>query len=89
MNSTIWKYTLRATDEQQIQMPAGAQILSVGVVQERIQLWAMVDPMTPMAQNRRIVMVGTGHILPPAHGRFIGTVSLLNGALILHVFDAS
>lgn len=89
MNSTIWKYRLRATDDQQIMMPAGAQILSVGVQQERVQLWAMVDPMNPLAQNRRIVMVGTGHVVPPACGRFIGTVSLFEGALILHVFDAS
>jgi hypothetical protein len=39
----IYKYTLEVTDEQEVKMPANAQILCVQVQHGRPTLWALVD----------------------------------------------
>ncbi len=84
---TIWKFPLRLTDVQAIDMPASAEVLSAGNQFEDICLWARVDPTAPMAA-RMFAIVGTGHAAPPPHeARFIGTVIMSSGAFVWHVFE--
>ena len=89
MNKVIWKYSLQVTDEQVIDMPKGASLLTVQVQGEMACLWAIVEPSMPM-EKRTFVVVGTGHekdfdffdVLT-----YIGTFQMVQGAFIGHVFE--
>ena len=81
---TIWKFQLEVTDEQPINMPNGAQILSIQVQHEKPYIWAMVDP-DAEKKNSTIQIFGTG--LPVTNpGIFIGTFQVSGGSLVFHAF---
>ena len=79
--SGIWKFPIpRAANtygDFQIEMPLGANVLSVGVQgpagDEIVCIWAAVD--TAQAScPKDFCLRGTGHGLTGEEGRFIGTV---------------
>ena len=84
------EYPLKVADQQYVEMPYGAQILSAHVQAGQICLWALVDPEQPPEQ-RSVVVLGTGHPAPSFIGRmlFIGTVLLSGGSLVFHVFASA
>ena len=91
MKSEIWKFPLRLDESQDIEMPAGAKILSLGKdPQGNVCVWAAVafDPDEPKAK-RRILLAGTGWELDSTPtflaGQFLGTVNV--GQLVWHFFD--
>lgn len=85
---TIHKYLVPLQDPVTIQMPEGARILSAQVQVCDVCIWAMVDT-SKAVEDRNIRIVGTGH---PADdidpSKFIGTVQLRGGSLVLHLFEA-
>jgi len=84
----IHKYTLKVEGTEILQMPKGAQILSVQVQHGEPQLWALVDE-TAEIVGRLFSTYGTGQEFPHAldHGKFIGTYQLMHGSVVFHVFD--
>lgn len=89
MAKTIWKYTLAAQKRQDVAMPKGAQILSVGLQGSKWTIWAMVDPEVTTVETRTIESYGTGHdIDKPERLRFLGTTIDTDGsALVFHHFE--
>ena len=85
--NTIWKYQLEICDEQHLQMPSGAKILTVQIQQETVQLWACVDPDQTLIL-RQIRIHGTGHHVPNHDKlKYISTFQLQDGNLVFHVFE--
>jgi hypothetical protein len=82
----IWKYKLRITDEQSIEMPTGAQFLSVQFQDGDLCMWALVDLDEPMHRHRFYV-VGTGNPMPRGATYHIGTVQQPGLHLVWHVFE--
>lgn len=86
MKKQIWKFALPST-RNHIEMPKGAEILSV---QEQIgapHIWALIDPSADK-EERCFEVYGTGHDIHYDMGverKFIGTVQLT--ALVFHVFE--
>ena len=95
----IYKYPLEVTDQQYVDLPVGAQILSVQMQSQpawkmraentQPHLWALVDDAETMRCFRNVEMVGTGQ--PTGHIEFdlfdfISTIQMQDGRLILHVF---
>jgi len=85
--ATIYKYTL-TSDRTELEMPAGAKVLSVQQQYGEIQLWAMVDP-EKAYEWRAFDVYGTGALLPDELGEYVGTVQVGGGEIVLHVFDAT
>lgn len=83
---TIWKFPLSLSDESVFKMPSGAKVLSAGVQEERIHIWAEVDP-DKIQVLKRFYVVGTGHPMPIGNLRFIDTVHMAGGELVFHVFE--
>lgn len=87
---TIWKFPLVVTDFQELQIPEGADILSVQMQSGGPCIWALVSPQAPK-QRRTIQIVGTGHPIEDDAGMasaiFIGTVQMAGGALVWHIFE--
>jgi len=85
---TVYKFPFTVQDEICLQMPKGAQILSVQMQHGVPVIWALVDPDrdTPVVE-RQFHLAGTGHPLPNALGKFVGTFQMMNGDLVLHLFE--
>lgn len=87
---TIYKYPIfeAAAGYETLQLPAGAQVLSVQLQQGAAQLWAMVDPAAPL-EPREIYVASTGHPLPEGaeRWRFVDTFQAGGGSFVFHVFE--
>lgn len=70
-----------------IGMPEGSTPLSVGIQAGKPVMWASVNPNSAPV-SRTIAIVATGEQVPPqGSARFLGTLMLLDGGIVLHVFE--
>lgn len=91
---SIWKFPIEAvlTDTFEIDMPIGAEILTVQMQRDVPCFWAIVDP-SVNRMTRRFRMVGTGHKFDFGADRYdtaplyIGTIQMADGALVWHFFE--
>lgn len=81
---TIWKFVLQP--ECKIEMPVGAELLSVHAQGDDICLWAKVDP-SAAKEARSFVGFGTGHDVPDEPLAFVGTALMHGGSLVFHIFE--
>lgn len=84
---TIYKYPIAITDEQSIQLPKNATILTAAIQQDALYLWAEVDIPHLAVEDRTIRVFGTGVPITEddRHMRYISTVFI--GSLVWHVFE--
>lgn len=87
----VYKYEIMPGDDIEIEMPRGAEPLSVQTQQGVPMLWALVDPHAPLV-TRRFRLTGTGHdigtdIAARVAFRFVGTFQLIASGLVFHLFD--
>lgn len=90
MNKTIWKFKLEATGYQKIEMPIGAEILTIQIQIEIPHLWVLVDPEAEK-ETRHFEIFGTGHSISSDMGSprtYIGTYQLIKENLVFHVFES-
>jgi hypothetical protein len=79
---TIYKYTLDSQDCT-LQLPKGAEILTVQLQNQIPTLWALVNPMT-VTEERHICIVGTGWQVED-NMKYITTY--MDGYFVWHVFE--
>lgn len=84
---TIWKYQLGISGSKILELPLGAEILTVQTQREKPTLWVLVDPDEYNKENRFIESVMTGARLLNLNRKYIGTFQLDNGDFIGHVFE--
>ena len=83
----VWKYGLEA-GYQDVLVPPGAEVLGVHEQRGSVCLWALVDPRQRPMEARRFLVVPTGVGLCVGSGdRFLGSVFLRGGDVVLHVFE--
>lgn len=80
---TVFKYDIPHEDECQIDMPAGAELLSVGCQIDGLKLWARVDPRAPF-ETRVFKLRGTGHEIEESCA-YVGT--MFEGPFVWHLFE--
>lgn len=84
---TVWKFDVKLDDDTIVDMPQGAQVLSVQLQHGVPCVWALVDSDRPKVE-RRFSWRGTGH---PCDGlvakMFVGSIQMHGGSLIFHLFD--
>lgn len=83
--SAVWKFTMRFADGEQLvrTMPFGAIPVRFGMQGGVPTLWCLVNERNS-AQDRRFVIVGTGHPVPNGC-EYIGTCD--DGPLVWHAFE--
>ncbi len=86
MTPVIWKFTLRPWSIF-VDLPKGAEVLSVGAQGPDVVVWAMINP-DALRVKRKLAALPTGQPVPPAlrETRFVGTAQMDDG-LVFHVFD--
>lgn len=87
MAQTVWKYELPIGDDIWVQMPIGAQPISLMMQREQLCLWARVDP-SASVERRLFKLRGTGHQVGRDCGKHIGSVQMADGDLVFHLFEA-
>ena len=81
----VYKYPIKIDDGVLLDMPAGAEVVHVGLQNDVVCLWAIVDP-SAEPEPRMFFVVGTGHPIPGEAGRHVGTVPTHGGKYVWHVF---
>jgi hypothetical protein len=79
---TIYKYTLDSQDCT-LNLPKGAEILTIKLQNNIPTLWALVNPMT-VTEERHICIVGTGWQVED-NMKYITTY--MDGYFVWHVFE--
>lgn len=90
MHKSIYKYQLKVTDTQKIELPVGAEILTVQIQNETPCLWALVDPNGIEKETRIIEVFGTGHPISYDMGmsrKYVSSFQLRGSQLVFHVFE--
>jgi len=88
MHKAIYKFPIHLAAAPAIHMHAGAEILHVGVQNGEVCAWALVNPKAAMGL-RMFNLIGNGHPIERDPGKYLATVQLEKGTLVLHVFDAT
>jgi len=87
---TIYKYKLPVGDEFALEMPAGAEVLTVQMQDDQPFIWALVNT-DHSPQLRQFLVLGTGHDCSDTRicaTNYVGTFQLLGGRLVFHLFEA-
>ena len=83
----IWKCILKIDDEQIVELPEGAEALTVQIQDGQPCLWYLVNPVQPL-RKYLVRMAGTGHPIERNYSKneYVGTFQMKDGQLIFHVF---
>ena len=87
----VWKYRLNPSGPmvlESIMLPVGARVLTTGRIDDKVLIWAMVDPNAPKAPLNYVV-VGTGvkvlaNDLDLDNMKYVGTLTVND--LVWHLF---
>ena len=84
---TIHKFPLQIRPIQIIEVPQGAEFLSVHNQDELIAVWFRCDPSKPTEYRTMLIIMTGSAAPPPEQSRFIGTVLLDHGTFVAHIFE--
>lgn len=81
----IFKYRLLPGAEQTIEMPEGAEVLSVQAQRNVANLWALADEEAPL-RGYAFFVCPTGEPVPEGLV-YVGTFQLADGRYVYHLFQ--
>lgn len=84
---TVYKYPVQMQAEFTVNLPRGAEFLSVQEQNGEPQMWLRVDTSRELAKQV-FSIVGTGHPIATELARlpYLGTFQLGGGSLVFHLF---
>ena len=85
---TVHKFPVPVGNYFDVELPAGAKVLTVDVQRGHAQLWALVET-EHRTETRRFRFAGTGHPIEEKIEdlRFVNTFQVEGGSLIFHIFE--
>ena len=84
----IWKFPFELKDEIELEMPAGAQVLTADMQGDTPCLWAIVEVTNVgsyVIDTREFHLFGTGHPMPSCPLKYVATFQMVGGSLIWHL----
>jgi hypothetical protein len=88
MDVVIWKFSIDLQQEQGVEIPKGAQVLTAQIQRSKISLWAKVDPHAPHILMT-VLVLATGQDCDEKtfkEMRYLSTVQSNQGEFVWHVF---
>lgn len=82
----VFKYSFPQTDIFDLELPKGAEILTVQTQDGFPQLWAKVDDEADK-EIRTFRLAGTGHLIEQEIIGYIGTFQMFGGSFVGHLFE--
>ena len=87
MIKKIYKYEISPDNIVTLNLPFGAELLSVQNQNEHVCLWALVNPKNTVVK-RYFKVFSTGESINlDVNYDYIGTFQLQNGSLVFHLFE--
>ena len=92
----IFKYEMEFMDLPEVEMPVGAEILTVDKQGDSMEpvygdpklfVWAIVEEDETKTEVRRFRISGTGHPLGDFNLKHINTIQIFGGTQIYHIFE--
>jgi hypothetical protein len=81
----IYKYELTQT----IQLPIDSQVLKVGMQNDIMQMWVLVDPNQKETSQRNFEIIGTGHSFEFDYLTHTYIDSLFDGPFVWHIWEVN
>lgn len=87
----VWKFPIEITDDFELELPAGAEILYVDSQRDtEVNMWALVDTEAPK-MFRKFHLAGTGYHIDEAlnltKANHVASFQMQGGALVFHLFE--
>jgi len=87
----IFKQTLEIVTKQILELPHDSKILTIQTQQtsdgEKVQVWYLCEPDPSLRKTPVVIwIVGTGEYFSFPPSKYLSTVQLNKGTLVLHVF---
>lgn len=82
----VWKYVLPFQADPFIDMPEGAEVLTVQMQEGQPVIWALVDPSIEVRRVRFLLAL-TGKGFDATHARYVGTFQIAKAGLVFHLFE--
>lgn len=92
MKSVIWKFPLKVSDYQLLEIPIGSVILSIQTQNEIPSLWALIYNINAPKETIKLRTIGTGISIEMSEidvRDFLGTYQLKAGRYVYHVFQCT
>lgn len=84
---TIWKENIPIKDVIQVMLPKEAEVLTVQVDRTgKPAIWFVCDPKAEK-EKRQFKFYGTGRLHNNIVGTYVGTIQIINGAGVFHLFE--
>lgn len=84
----VFKYELSyQTDLINVELPIGAEVLTIDTQKNKLCLWVSVDPDELVMEIRQFRIAGTGHSIYEEPLKYINTIQIYDGDIILHLFE--
>jgi hypothetical protein len=84
--TTVQRFQLDVSDQAEVEMPKGAQILGAGVMKSRPCIWALVNEHSPPVR-RRLRLTATGEPISDHHAEWKYVGSVILGSNDCHLWD--
>jgi hypothetical protein len=85
-SNIIWHFDVPISECVNLTLPHGAVIFDLALYENSIRLYVSCDEDAP-PQDRELFVLSDGTYIPSHHVGYLGTVSLLDGNLVYHVFE--
>ena len=84
---TIWKYQVPFTEQFSLDLPRGAEVLTMQLQREVPTIWVELDSDAPLI-SRTFALVGTGHPIPEDDVlMYVGTFQVQGGMFVYHLYE--
>ncbi len=85
-SNVIWHFDVPISECVSLSLPHGAIIFDLTLYENSIRLYVSCDEDAP-AQDRELFVLTDGTYIPSQQVEYLGTVSLLDGNLVYHIFE--
>lgn len=85
MLEIIYKYEIPLGDKPKLHLPKGGRVLSIQNQNDKICIWAIIDPSQKIIHEYELLIVGTGHQLPDLT-QYTYLSSIQQGSFVWHLF---
>lgn len=82
---TIWKYPIPITDEFTLDLPIGAEVLSVNLQYKKSYIWVFIPNTNSETTKRNFRLFGTGNPVDIEGYEYIGM--LMQWPFVWHLFE--
>ena len=86
-NKAILKFPLSVQDTTILNMPVGSEVLHFDSQYDVLNIWAICDTKAVVTEERVFFLAVTGERLPQGNLKYIGTVLLSSGTMVVHLFE--